>query len=113
MSISGKAVIAGIGATDFSKDSGRSELRLAAEAVLDLAADKIAVAVDAPGADSVAEASIAVADRARTHDRPPADSSRDEVVPAEASQGVPDTRSMTSPAAMPSTVPVTRTSITV
>ncbi|AWK70844.1 lipid-transfer protein [Rhodococcus oxybenzonivorans] len=32
--LSGKAVIAGIGATDFSKDSGRSELRLAAEAVL-------------------------------------------------------------------------------
>ncbi|BAH52663.1 lipid-transfer protein [Rhodococcus opacus] len=31
--LSGKAVIAGIGATDFSKDSGRSELRLAAEAV--------------------------------------------------------------------------------
>ncbi len=35
MSISGKAAIAGIGATDFSKNSGRSELRLAAEAVLD------------------------------------------------------------------------------
>jgi acetyl-CoA acetyltransferase len=33
--LSGKAVIVGIGATDFSKDSGRSELRLAAEAVLD------------------------------------------------------------------------------
>jgi predicted flavoprotein YhiN len=32
--LSGKAAIAGIGATDFSKDSGRSELRLAAEAVL-------------------------------------------------------------------------------
>ncbi|MFD9660023.1 lipid-transfer protein [Rhodococcus sp. NPDC059968] len=31
--LSGKAVIVGIGATDFSKDSGRSELRLAAEAV--------------------------------------------------------------------------------
>ena len=31
--LSGKAAIAGIGATDFSKDSGRSELRLAAEAV--------------------------------------------------------------------------------
>ena len=27
-----KAAIVGIGATDFSKDSGRSELRLAAEA---------------------------------------------------------------------------------
>ncbi|MFD3810024.1 lipid-transfer protein [Rhodococcus sp. NPDC058639] len=33
--LSGKAVVAGIGATDFSKDSGRSELRLAAEAVRD------------------------------------------------------------------------------
>ena len=31
--ISGAAAIAGIGATEFSKDSGRSELRLAAEAV--------------------------------------------------------------------------------
>src|SRR6201984_533248 len=33
--LSGKAAIVGIGATDFSKDSGRSELRLAAEAVRD------------------------------------------------------------------------------
>ena len=33
--LSRKAAIVGIGATDFSKDSGRSELRLAAEAVLD------------------------------------------------------------------------------
>ncbi|NUS45644.1 MAG: lipid-transfer protein, partial [Mycobacteriaceae bacterium] len=33
MSLSGKAAIVGIGATEFSKDSGRSELRLAAEAV--------------------------------------------------------------------------------
>lgn len=32
-SLKGKAAIAGIGATEFSKDSGRSELRLAAEAV--------------------------------------------------------------------------------
>ena len=31
--LGGKAAIAGIGATDFSKDSGRSELRLALEAV--------------------------------------------------------------------------------
>jgi acetyl-CoA acetyltransferase len=37
--LSGKAAVAGIGATDFSKDSGRSELRLAAEAVLDALAD--------------------------------------------------------------------------
>lgn len=34
-----KAVIAGIGATDFSKDSGRSEARLAADAALDALAD--------------------------------------------------------------------------
>jgi acetyl-CoA acetyltransferase len=33
MSLAGKAAIVGIGATEFSKDSGRSELRLAAEAV--------------------------------------------------------------------------------
>src|SRR6202045_3641214 len=33
--LSGKAAIVGIGATDFSKNSGRSELRLAAESVLD------------------------------------------------------------------------------
>lgn len=33
--LSGRSAIAGIGATDFSKKSGRSELRLAAEAVLD------------------------------------------------------------------------------
>ena len=32
-SFSGKTAIAGIGATEFSKDSGRSELRLAVEAV--------------------------------------------------------------------------------
>ena len=31
--LSGAAAIAGIGATEFSKNSGRSELRLAAEAV--------------------------------------------------------------------------------
>ena len=33
MTLSGRAAIVGIGATEFSKDSGRSELRLAAEAV--------------------------------------------------------------------------------
>ncbi|RPA02523.1 lipid-transfer protein [Gordonia sp. OPL2] len=37
--LSGKAAIAGIGATEFSKDSGRSELRLAAEAVSAAVAD--------------------------------------------------------------------------
>ncbi|MEV7448059.1 hypothetical protein AB0P20_04330, partial [Streptomyces nigra] len=31
--LSGRAAVAGIGATEFSKDSGRSELRLAVEAV--------------------------------------------------------------------------------
>ncbi|MDT7773749.1 MAG: 17-hydroxy-3-oxo-4-pregnene-20-carboxyl-CoA lyase [Pseudonocardiales bacterium] len=37
--LSGAAAIAGIGATDFSKDSGRSELQLAAEAVRAALAD--------------------------------------------------------------------------
>src|SRR5205807_1530949 len=37
--LSGAAAIAGIGATEFSKDSGRSELRLAAEAVRAALAD--------------------------------------------------------------------------
>jgi acetyl-CoA acetyltransferase len=37
--LSGRAAIAGIGATEFSKDSGRSELQLAAEAVLAALAD--------------------------------------------------------------------------
>jgi acetyl-CoA acetyltransferase len=39
MSLAGKAAIVGIGATEFSKDSGRSELRLAAEAVRAAIAD--------------------------------------------------------------------------
>ena len=33
MTLSGRAAIAGVGTTEFSKDSGRSELRLAVEAV--------------------------------------------------------------------------------
>ena len=37
--LSGKAAIAGIGATEFSKNSGRSELRLAVEAALAALAD--------------------------------------------------------------------------
>ncbi len=37
--ISGSAAIVGIGATEFSKDSGRSELQLAAEAVRAALAD--------------------------------------------------------------------------
>jgi acetyl-CoA acetyltransferase len=39
MTLSGRAAIVGIGATEFSKDSGRSELRLAAEAVRAAIAD--------------------------------------------------------------------------
>jgi acetyl-CoA acetyltransferase len=39
VSLSGKAAIVGIGATEFSKNSGRSELRLAAEAVRAAIAD--------------------------------------------------------------------------
>jgi acetyl-CoA acetyltransferase len=39
VTLAGKAAIAGIGATEFSKDSGRSELRLAAEAVRSAIAD--------------------------------------------------------------------------
>src|SRR3954468_5129595 len=37
--LSGKAAIAGIGATEFSKESGRSELQLSAEATLAALAD--------------------------------------------------------------------------
>jgi acetyl-CoA acetyltransferase len=37
--LSGRAAIAGIGATEFSKDSGRSELQLSCEAILDALAD--------------------------------------------------------------------------
>jgi acetyl-CoA acetyltransferase len=39
MTISGQAAIAGIGATEFSKESGRSELQLAAEACIDAIKD--------------------------------------------------------------------------
>lgn len=45
----GEAAIAGIGATDFSKGSGRSELRLAAEAMLDALADAGLTPADADG----------------------------------------------------------------
>jgi len=47
--LSGKAAIVGIGATDFSKNSGRSELRLAAEAVLDALADAGLTPADVDG----------------------------------------------------------------
>lgn len=47
--LSGKAAIAGIGATEFSKDSGRSELRLAAEAVNAALADAGLTPADVDG----------------------------------------------------------------
>ncbi|GAB18564.1 hypothetical protein GOEFS_058_00250 [Gordonia effusa NBRC 100432] len=47
--LSGKAAIAGIGATEFSKDSGRSELRLAAEAVNAALVDAGLTAADVDG----------------------------------------------------------------
>jgi hypothetical protein len=62
--LSGKAAIVGIGATDFSKNSGRSELRLAAEAVLDALDDAGLTPGDVDGMvtftmDSNTEVSIA------------------------------------------------------
>ncbi|MBF6179203.1 lipid-transfer protein [Nocardia otitidiscaviarum] len=47
--MSGRAAIVGIGATDFSKDSGRSELRLAAEAVTAALADAGLTPADVDG----------------------------------------------------------------
>jgi acetyl-CoA acetyltransferase len=47
--LSGRAAIVGIGATDFSKNSGRSELRLAAEAVLDALNDAGLAPADVDG----------------------------------------------------------------
>jgi acetyl-CoA acetyltransferase len=49
MTLAGKAAIAGIGATEFSKDSGRSELQLAAECVLDALRDAGLSAADVDG----------------------------------------------------------------
>jgi len=46
---SGAAAVAGIGATDFSKDSGRSELQLSCEATLDALADAGLTAADVDG----------------------------------------------------------------
>ena len=62
--LSGKAAIVGIGATDFSKNSGRSELRLAAEAVLDALDDAGLTPADVDGMvtftmDSNTEVSVA------------------------------------------------------
>ena len=39
MNIAGRAAIVGLGATEFSKNSGRTELRLAMESVLAALAD--------------------------------------------------------------------------
>ncbi|WP_236788427.1 lipid-transfer protein [Amycolatopsis sp. GM8] len=64
MNLSGATAIAGIGATEFSKDSGRSELRLAAEAVRAALADAGLSASDVDGLVSFtmdANAEIAVA----------------------------------------------------
>src|ERR1700745_4188136 len=49
MSRAGKAGIVGIGAAEFSKDSGRSELRLAAEAVRSAIADAGLTPADVDG----------------------------------------------------------------
>jgi acetyl-CoA acetyltransferase len=62
--ISGAAAIAGIGATEFSKDSGRSELRLAAEATSAALADAGLRPADVDGLvtftmDSTAEIAVA------------------------------------------------------
>jgi acetyl-CoA acetyltransferase len=47
--VAGKAAIVGVGATEFSKDSGRSELRLAAEAVRAALADAGLTPADVDG----------------------------------------------------------------
>src|ERR1044072_5308548 len=49
MSLSGKAAVAGIGATEFSKASGRSELQLSVEAVRAALADCGLSATDVDG----------------------------------------------------------------
>ncbi|MFD9389733.1 lipid-transfer protein [Streptomyces sp. NPDC060000] len=48
-SLGGRAAIVGVGATEFSKDSGRSELRLAAESVRAALADAGLTAADVDG----------------------------------------------------------------
>ena len=52
--LSGKTAIAGIGATEFSKNSGRSELQLACEAVLAALADAGLKASDVDGMSTFA-----------------------------------------------------------
>src|SRR3954468_15742897 len=64
MSLNGKAAIAGIGATEFSKESGRSELQLSSEATLAALADAGLSVGDVDGLttftmDSTAEIALA------------------------------------------------------
>ncbi|MBV9832450.1 MAG: lipid-transfer protein, partial [Marmoricola sp.] len=64
MTLSGKAAIAGIGATEFSKESGRSELQLSCEATLAALADAGLSVADVDGLttftmDSTAEIALA------------------------------------------------------
>lgn len=49
MTLSGRAAVVGIGATEFSKDSGRSELQLSAEATLAALADAGLTAAEVDG----------------------------------------------------------------
>ncbi|GAA2418956.1 lipid-transfer protein [Actinomadura vinacea] len=63
MTLSGRTAIAGIGATEFSKESGRSELQLAAEACLDAVRDAGLAPADVDGlvtfaADANAEIAV-------------------------------------------------------
>ena len=44
LNIAGRAAIAGLGATEFSKNSGRTELRLAMESTLAALADAVRAA---------------------------------------------------------------------
>jgi acetyl-CoA acetyltransferase len=64
MTLSGKTAIAGIGATEFSKESGRSELQLAAEACVDAIKDAGLTPSDVDGlvtfsSDSSSEIAVA------------------------------------------------------
>src|SRR4051794_41951777 len=64
MSLGGRAAIVGIGATEFSKESGRSELQLSAEATLAALADAGLTPADVDGLttftmDSTAEIALA------------------------------------------------------
>ena len=68
--LSGKAAIVGIGATDFSKNSGRSELRLASEAVLDALDDAGLTPADVDGMVTFTmDSNTEVVDRTRHRNR--------------------------------------------